>query len=746
MPLAQIKCDDATEKLLGVMRDERNFVNTVFDATNSIIAVIDKNGSMIRFNKAAEEFTGYSRDEVKEPMFWANFLRVEQRGGVQALFEAAKNGVVKSRYENYWVSKSGENRLFDWTNSLIMGEDGAMTHLVTVGVDITERNKAEIELIRAKKEADEANKAKSQFLANMSHEIRTPMNAIIGFSELVLDTKLEAEQREYIEQINSSSKFLLGVINDILDFSKIEADKLEFEYVVFRLNEIVSKLATIFAKTALDKGLKLLFNIDPSAPKYVKGDLFRITQALANLISNAIKFSENGRVELSINQTKAASLKSALEFVVKDTGIGMGADELSKLFQPFTQADISTTRKYGGTGLGLAITKKIVEGMNGTISVESKQGEGSIFRFVLELETPSINEAKADESYDNLTKHLSHIGDETTKKILKKVATPPKMTLNGVKILLVEDNEINQEVAKKMLSRIGATVELANNGKEGVDKINANPNGYDIVLMDIQMPIMGGYEASKLIKEKNAALVVIALTAAVMAEDREKAVQAGMDDYISKPIYMDELYRIVEKWSKKPQACHIETDAYIDFEELSFVLGKDEALMRRLLESFLKELSDVFGNLESELNNTTKDTGALLHALKGVCGNIRAVKSAKSVEKIEYDLKKGEPIKNSDIAELLHSIEKLKEAISEKLKQDVKPTIERLAQKELEIAIYDIKGKLKNSEMVDFLSVERVYFSLDGMMEKADLQRWKDFIDSFEYDKALAMMNDWTID
>lgn len=746
MPLAQIKCDDATEKLLGVMRDERNFVNTVFDATNSIIAVIDKNGSMIRFNKAAEEFTGYSRDEVKEPMFWANFLRVEQRGGVQALFEAAKNGVVKNRYENYWVSKSGENRLFDWTNSLIMGEDGAMTHLVTVGVDITERKKAEIELIRAKKEADEANKAKSQFLANMSHEIRTPMNAIIGFSELVLDTKLEAEQREYIEQINSSSKFLLGVINDILDFSKIEADKLEFEYVVFRLNEVVSKLATIFAKTALNKGLKLLFNIDPSAPKYVKGDLFRITQALANLVSNAIKFSENGRVELSINQTKAASLKSALEFAVKDTGIGMGAEELSKLFQPFTQADISTTRKYGGTGLGLAITKKIVEGMNGTISVESKQGEGSIFRFVLELETPSINEAKADESYDNLTKHLSHIGDETTKKILKKVATPPKMTLNGVKILLVEDNEINQEVAKKMLSRIGATVELANNGKEGVDKINANPNGYDIVLMDIQMPIMGGYEASKLIKEKNAALAVIALTAAVMAEDREKAVQAGMDDYISKPIYMDELYRIVEKWSKKPQACHIETDAYIDFEELSFALGKDEALMRRLLESFLKELNGAFANLESELNNTTKDTGALLHALKGVCGNIRAVKSAKSVEKIEYDLKKGEPIKNSDIAELLHSIEKLKEAIGEKLKQDVKPTVERLTQKELEIAIYDIKGKLKKSEMVDFLSVERVYFSLEGMIEKADLQSWKDFIDSFEYDKALAMMNDWTID
>jgi len=572
------------------------------------------------------------------------------------------------------------------------------------------------------------------------------MNAIIGFSELVLETKLEAEQREHIEQINSSSKFLLGIINDILDFSKIEADKLEYEYAVFELNEIVGKLTTIFSKAALNKGLKLLFNINPSAPKYVKGDLFRITQALANLVSNAIKFSENGRVELFISQISVTNSKSAIEFTVKDTGIGIGADELSRLFQPFSQADISTTRKYGGTGLGLAITKRIIEGMNGTISVESKKGEGSIFGFILELEIPSINETKADESYENLTTHLSYIGGAATKKKPKQAVNTPQMRLDGLKILLVEDNEINQEVAKKMLSRIGAAVELANNGKEGVDKINANPNGYDVVLMDIQMPIMGGYEASRLIKEKNGALPVIALTAAVMAEDREKAVQAGMDDYISKPIYMDELYRIVEKWGKKTQAKLPDMDVDIDFEALSSSLGKDEELIHRLLESFLKELSGAFANLESELSNITKNTRTLLHTLKGVCGNMRALKSAKIIEKIEFDLKRGEPIKNSDITELLNNIEKLKTVIREKLKKDGKPTVEKLTQKGLEVAICGVKDRLQKSEIVDFASVERIYFSLEGMIEKADLKQWKDFIDSFEYDKALVLMNDWAID
>lgn len=382
-------------------------------------------------------------------------------------------------------------------------------------------------IIRAQRQAEEANQSKSDFLANMSHEIRTPMNAIIGLSHLCLQTALNDRQRDYVSKMHYSARALLGIINDILDFSKIEAGRLELENTDFNLQTTLANLDSLIGHLAREKNLEFEFHVDSNIPKYLFGDSNRLRQVLLNLAGNAVKFTKVGSVKILVTMRRKRKDKVELQFCVSDTGIGLSTEQIDHLFQPFTQADSSTSRKFGGTGLGLAICKRLVEMMDGDIWVESKPDKGSDFKFTAKFGIgKESGETKADsDAFPNA--HLNLVNKY---------------------ILLVEDNPFNQQVAKELLENIGVKVTVANNGQEALQELAKRP--YDIVLMDVQMPVMDGYEATRNIRATPdiSTQCVIAMTANAMPEDRQRCLSAGMDDFITKPITPEHLYQVLSKW------------------------------------------------------------------------------------------------------------------------------------------------------------------------------------------------------
>ncbi len=582
--------------------------------------------------------------------------------------EIVKHKLSKPQVEPYELNVyRGDNTSFP---ILVKGYNttirGKVTR-ITSFIDLSILKQKEYELEGQKQKAQASNKAKSQFLANMSHEIRTPMNGIIGMTHLALQSNLDKKQENYLKKIDTSSKSLLLIINDILDFSKIEAGKLSINKVGFKLKDLLQEISDSIKIKADEKGLGLKVNYDTKT-LYFNGDALRIKQILINLIGNSIKFTQYGTIDINIIKKDMDRYR----FEIKDTGIGITQEEQKKLFQSFSQADGETTRKYGGTGLGLSISKQLVELMNGKIWCESKIGIGSTFIFEIDL-TELSDDMEIEE------KSISTLDDIEL--------------LSNNKILLTDDNEINQEIVVDLLEHSDMDIDIASDGLEAVNMVKSNQ--YDLIFMDLQMPVMDGIEATKIIRQIDKDIPIVALTANAMPRDIEHTKKAGMDAHLSKPIDVSSLYNILFKYLKKDlvqksvgrlQTTTLPDFINIDKQSALKLINNNEKLYIKILTKFLKYKDIKLNELDAnEFKITT-------HTLKGLSLNIGAIKLNKII--VELETTKNRDLVQDALDELKRVCDEIEQKILTTADKDIVGHKEILSDEKKELLFKNLRDAI----------------------------------------------------
>ncbi len=871
------------QKLLSQrLRDHQFYTRSLFESNVDALMTTDPSGIITDVNKQMEALTGCTRDELIGAPFKNYFTDPDQ---AEASIKKVLNDKKVNDYELTARARDGKETVVSLNATTLYDRDRKLQGVFAAARDVTERKRLDqvlqeknIELTYAKATAEKANLAKSDFLSSMSHEIRTPMNAIIGMSYLALKTELSQRQREYIKNIQSSGKHLLSIINDILDLSKIEAGKLSIENTEFMLEEVLDNVANLIAEKASAKGLELVFNVDEKVPLHLIGDPLRLGQILINYSNNAVKFTQQGEIDISIRLKEQTDNDVLIYCAVSDTGIGLTQEQMGLLFQSFSQADASTTRKFGGTGLGLVIAKQLAELMGGEVGVESEPDKGSTFWFTarlgkgidkknkmplsddwqgkrvlvvddnenarlvlgdllgsmgfkvdqaasgasaikavnraetqgvtyeivfLDWQMPGMGGIETSKRLRELplrrSPHIMMVTAHNREEVIKSIEEAgiegilikpvnsstlfnslililgggvdgiriagdmPGNTfdrlagIKGARVLLVDDNEMNQELATELLRYAGFIVDLAENGQMALDKVMAAD--YDIVLMDMQMPVMDGLTATLAIRreERFKDLPVVAMTANAMQGDRDRCVAAGMNDHIAKPIETEDLWKTLLKWIK-PRHATIEAatikahrkkagDLQLDIEGLDMaggllrVLGKKPlyfSMLRKFVNGQKFTVDEIVESLDVNDWNTAE---RIAHNLKGGSANIGAPVLQQLAQNLETIIRERQPRKAVDLAleELKKPLEILITQLERNLPKEQDKTLVKVDRKQLR----KVCEKLEELLAAGDVAASEVLEENKDLLNTAfptHIRRIDVGIRSFDFDAALSAL------